>query len=128
MTGIIVGLIGIFSLLVNYIFIINWGLAGLIGSFNILNFLLSGLLFSIGFSLYKIKIDWKRIIIIFSWFLVFIITSYYSIDKSSLIFYLSTSFVGILFIFYIFIFKFITEKERQSLSNILSTINLKASI
>jgi O-antigen/teichoic acid export membrane protein len=128
LTGIIVGLIGISSLLVNYIFIINWGLTGLIGSFNILNFVLSGLLFSFGFSVYKIRIDWKRIKIIFIWFLVFIITAYYSIDKGSLIFYLSTSFVGILFIFYIFIFKFITEKERQSLSNILSTINLKVSI
>ncbi len=124
-TGIVVGLIGLLSLYVNYIFIVQWGLFGLIGSYNLINLVLAAALFGFGFTAYSVNIDWKRVRIVFAWLLVFVLIAYYAIGKSNLIFYISITLVGISFISYILIFNFLNKKERQFLDHFLSTIHVK---
>jgi len=124
-TGFVVGLIGLLSLYINYIFIVQWGLFGLIGSYNLINLVLAAALFGFGFAAYSIHIDWKRVRIVFAWLLIFVLIAYYSVSKSSLIFYISIILAGFSFISYILIFNFLNEKERQFLNNFLSTIHVR---
>ena len=116
-TGLTVIIYTLIGITLNYFAIKNFGIYGIIFTFNLIMFLTAFTLIVLGQKSFKIEFEHGRLIVVASSFVVLLSLSYYLSNFSSIIYYLFFGSIIILFITVLYFSNFLTNEEKSFINS-----------
>ncbi len=116
-TGLTVIIYTLIGITLNYFAIKNFGIYGIIFTFNLIMFLTAFTLIVLGQKSFKIKFEHGRLIVIALSFVALLSLSYYLSNFSSIIYYLFFGSIIILFLTVLYFSNFLTNEEKSFINS-----------